>query len=66
VADLVAQAEANGYTIGVHKERDQICYREKHVKTKRSQDTTLKYDVPEEIPTRSISWDTDSIADTAL
>lgn len=42
MADLVAQAEASGYKRGAHKERDQICHREKHVKkTKRDQDVTL-------------------------
>jgi hypothetical protein len=42
-ADLIAQAAANGYKRGAHKEHDEIRHREKHVKkTKRDQDATLK------------------------
>jgi hypothetical protein len=43
VANLLAQAAANGYKKGAHKERDQIRHREKHVeKTRGDQNATLK------------------------
>jgi hypothetical protein len=43
VIDLMAQTETNDYKRGIHKERDQIRHREKHVKkTKRDQDAILK------------------------
>jgi hypothetical protein len=43
VAELVAQAEANRYKRGPHKERDTVRHREKHVKkTIKDQDATLK------------------------
>jgi hypothetical protein len=42
-ADLTAQAAANGCKRGAHKEQDETCHREKHVKkTRRDQDATLK------------------------
>lgn len=41
--DLIAQAAANGYKRGEHKEQDETRHREKHVqKTRRDQDVTLK------------------------
>jgi hypothetical protein len=41
VTELVAQADSNGYKRGVHRERDMIHGREKHIaKTKRDQDAT--------------------------
>jgi hypothetical protein len=42
-AGLIAQAAANGYKRGAHKEQDKTLHREKHVKkTRRHQDATLK------------------------
>ena len=41
--ELLAQAEANGYKRGVHRQRDQVRHREKHVKkTISDQDATLR------------------------
>jgi hypothetical protein len=34
-ADLIAQAAANGYKLGAHKEQDEIRRLEKHVKKTR-------------------------------
>jgi hypothetical protein len=34
-ADLIAQAAANGYQRVAHKEQDETCLREKHVKKTR-------------------------------
>lgn len=43
VAELVAQAESNGFKRGAHKEKDMMCGLEKHVKkTEKDQDATLK------------------------
>lgn len=41
--DLIAQAAANGYKRGAHKEQDETRHRGKHVKkTRKDQDITLK------------------------
>jgi hypothetical protein len=41
--ELIAQAAANGYKRGAHKEDDEIRHREKHVKKMmRDQDATLR------------------------
>jgi hypothetical protein len=48
VAELVVQVEANHYKRVAHKEQDRVREREKHAKTKRGQDTTLKRYVPYE------------------
>jgi hypothetical protein len=41
-ADLIAQAAANGYKRGAHKEQDKTRHQGKHVKkTRKDQDTTL-------------------------
>jgi hypothetical protein len=41
--DLIAQAAANGYKRGAHKEQDETRHQEKHVeKTRKDQDATLK------------------------
>ena len=42
--ELVAQAEANGYSRGTQKERDTVRHRKKHVKkTMKDQDATLNF-----------------------